>query len=105
MDLRCLANCHVHVGVLVAVVVIGTIDESEGRGWKDSQSERSGLQRSREERQQRVLGAGNIVKVACSNLGPADPGIGFEQSNHQPQLFVRAKVKDMEKPGQDQVQC
>lgn len=75
------------------------------RLWKDSQSERSGGQRPREERGQSVPGEGSIVKAVWCNLGSADSNIsGFGESNLQTQLFVKAKVKDFEKPGQDQVQ-
>lgn len=43
------------------------------RMWKDSQGERSGGQRSGEEKEQSVPGKGSLGKKTWSMLGPADP--------------------------------
>lgn len=103
------------IWVLVAVVIIsGITDESDGTGWwpqrprgcgktpRVKDQEARGLERKRN-RVFQVKGALERRPGACWGLLIPTPG--FDQSNHQPWLFVKAKVRDFEKPGQDQCPC
>lgn len=71
-----------HLGMLVAVVV-GIVDESDGRGWWPQRSRGPGKipkvkgqeARDPERKGDSVPGGGSIIKVVWSNLGPADPNI------------------------------